>query len=1644
MNNQESGQAQLISVCYYNDTFPGVPTDLINRDAVIDAIKKNLEKYDILFIEGDEGVGKTTLLAHFVQLFPNNCISHFVTPTYTFSFSPINIKSNLFRQINFYANGVVTEDTSIDDSIFNSVNTALQRKIRRTNEPLFFIFDGLCDLDQQDIEALSTVFSNLPFGKVKFIFSGNDARKKLSQVLSEKLPAKEIPLLNFGLSETKEYFKDFETTETEIQEIHKICSKGLPQKLSIAKRNCKELGSIKALLDSQITENTDLFDFDWGKVDANNHILNLTLATIAFDDAMLNIKQLSEILNIPINQLKSDLDSLSFLSLQDETIGFITESHKLYAQKKLIDLKDQVLDKLILFYQQTGELDHGSFNLPSLYQKAKKWQDLTQYLSIDSFVKLVENYQSLATVKRQFDYGLNASKQINLNNKFSGDYLRFALHKSSFKELEKYEVLQGEIEARMAVGEYEQALTLANSAFLKEDRFKLLAILAKQRVELKLGADKLLNDQIQDLYKQIDFLELKDRAFQIASILVYSCFDLAIDIVEKATNNNTSGNSFDYALAYLSLYAFEASKKNSETDADLISNKIKDEDIKNLATAFKFLSAEYNVEQIIQHSVKLKDTKRRLLLLRNWISNNKGKKGVEKAIEFALNEIIKCSSENAPNATALKEIASPLPLISNTTKLEKLIKLFDSQKTTITKPTKDFVELQLIIAEALILTDKKLAKDRIIEVCFLIEEDIKDLKIKNDCLAMIWMMLLKIDTTKEIERALFSTSTIEKQMWLNFEALLQQTALHYGTCESVIKTIAAQNSTFLFTLIPKINTQPRRMLAYKLAAKQYLEGNKVEDYDFGIIDKYLHLLDNPHVQEEVYITLLEKFWAAKDTAVYHVSKLLKYKDQICELPNLSTRCYAVILLIKILSLDKSKARLNDHLVKKLHASWLMIDIEWRKVEVGFKIAKDLAEYSTIEAKRFIDESSTLKEAEPLSSDSLVNTYTLSCKLCIRAFSGLLIKGKSIDSELRKLEEIFNQVRSVGERLKLWNEVALHLHTNGRLDDFRKVGKDYLVTVFETTIFDDKEYRTHILLAIAPSIFLYHQLRFLEIIDNITPSLKDSAIENVCNYILTGLNSEELTEENTRPVKLEFQQYIDLCTLLPYISNDFLLYNFIKQIMRCIKANEGRAITPEQKNDIKFRLQGIIDKNLPNPNHIQHKGYWIIARAQILSTDDYTRNKADWDLLISEARKIANDSDRALVLSMLAEIIEKRNIQNELLIEAFDTIRGISSLIEKSSRFSGMLEIWYEKDSTSFQKFWKIAFSAILEDKEGNINSIKTMIDLAQELDPKLAEHAVSVLDQDPSRRKLKAPLQTRIKSTNEVKKAQQDLSKLDHLTTQQLGLLFSDNLSQLNSGKYQSRNIDDTIEVLEIISRLPLSDSYEAACYFIQNAISKYSNSEKGAQTIYAIFDATYKNAKLVGIVSADNIAKMKNLYKYANSQATHSNPVVRFGDKDQAMNFLKDWITNNAKNKITIIDPYFSAKELWFIKEIKDLNILYEVTILTSKLADLNQESNNKEHFSKAWSNLSKSEPNDVNVNMVWDPHTKSCPFHDRWIIADDIAAGLMLPSISGIGNRDCQIVELTAEGLTNTEVIINDYIYKREKKTRGFNLKYEYFEID
>ena len=119
-------------------TAPDLPVDreLIPRDVELNQIEEKLKNNTVVFVDGEEGIGVTTLLALFAHRHHFNCISYFYNDLVRTEAKPEFIKQSLSEQLHFYINKTTESEHELT---WENLYAATLKKISSNKKhPLFF------------------------------------------------------------------------------------------------------------------------------------------------------------------------------------------------------------------------------------------------------------------------------------------------------------------------------------------------------------------------------------------------------------------------------------------------------------------------------------------------------------------------------------------------------------------------------------------------------------------------------------------------------------------------------------------------------------------------------------------------------------------------------------------------------------------------------------------------------------------------------------------------------------------------------------------------------------------------------------------------------------------------------------------------------------------------------------------------------------------------------------------------------------------------------------------------------------------------------------------------------------------------------------------------------------------------------------------------------------------------------------------------------------------------------------------------------------------------------------------------------------------------------------------------------------------
>ncbi len=1636
-------EAVILSPIALCNSFPKTVEPEIFRHLIIDTFLKIFEKgIELIVVEGDEGIGKTVIMSQFARKYSDVTLSLFIRSTSKMAYDPDLHRIDLARQINFILCNEDKDDYDlINEAHLRRLFFELQKFARVNNKSIYFVIDGLDEIPKGEEYAVDAIINMLPLGygsNFYFLVSGdlNLIKNKVGQGV------KNYPnfLPQFSPEETNEYLKDLNLDEVVCNELERTC-RGVPGKLASIRRLIESGQNVATLLDDLDSKLPNLFEVEWRRVDISNGQLVLLLALVAMANRQLHLSDYSRMLGGKPEEIEKIVDDLKFIEVNDAELEYVSESFKKFALARLNHLRPKVSEILIKDLIAVPDSQEALEYLPKLYKAAGKLDDLLNFLTTDNMTHILKKSQSFLPILNNTVAGIEAAKELSKTI----EVVNFSFQKSSILEICSAQVWRSEIEARLSLKDYESALALAQSNTLVEDRLHALAVVAKYVTENNLVDDKEVASNIKMLFEQIDISALGERAIEIATDLIHYSPEMAMELVEKSTVKKKGKNALNHAFTKLTLATLDSDGENTD-DSDVfdkLHSKVDDPATDRFLTGVAILVGKYSATKVIEESNKITTPADRIFLLRQWTTVNHKRSDAYEVVDYALSLIIKTTSY-CPNAQDFKDLAMPLPHISDPEKVKELIVIFDSQKETVEKlgPTYPYVSLELLIAKAISKYSPITMASRIADIyCY--ASYIEDVVIKGSCLSSILKVINDLSSQKLFDDHELK-DVVEQELKDCCKQILRSTAGHKKATEKIIKLLGPSYTEEMLKLSLSLNTEKRRNAALYDLALTIL--NK-EKSPFEKINKISGQITITYVKHDLVVEIFNWLNDVKQRTDEYLSFALEYVGKIDGMPILGEKCRAYCNAYNFFKKQgEDYDTLANSILVKLKKSWVSVDVEWHKVDIGFKVVKELSHSNIDEANWFFQKNTEFRAGILLDTKSIGSMYLGYMRLLIRAFTGLLRKHLDGESCIKEFESLLSRVRSFGQRAVIWSELALVLFRNDRISDFKAVLSDYLIPCINNISDDDRFFKDNVIVAVSPSLYCHHKNTCLGLIKSLSDEDYDSAINRIVHFVQTKQSPSDPYDTSGKPIlNMDFTEILDIIELMSTVRlDDGMIYSFIYTLTDWLTAKKTRrVISSNQIAQIVVLLEKLVEQKLPNARGISHDGYKLISIAQI---NRLKSNKVVWDTLIAGTDDIPNLSDKILILGTIAVAMRSKDREKSLKLqqEALDSIGNLPSYLDKTDRLETLANITSETDSSFCKKCISLAFQLTAEAKDDDLDiAQKRLVDIAYRIDPAYANALTDLLDNDPARAANKLQIKTyletlRIKGeiVNE-RNSKLDISKLNRYVDA-AGML----LGSLNANKLAPLPFVQLSEYVDASSYLPFSQAYIIYSFILESAVRRLGNTDEAVTMLKPLYTSVFNATELTGSL----ILKTKSDIDTTIAQVLpicDSSKVIKPGDRDKAVEFILNWVENEKISVLKIADPYFCLEDLEIVKLIQSKIFGIRIEILTS----LQQHRNERidlpycESYKAHWRSIASNPPPSTRIVIIGISGSGDSPIHDRWWLSEN--TGLRLgTSFNSLGvGKYSEVSVMTADETKPLLSEVNQYLSAQRWEYNNQSLAYDMF---
>ncbi|PKN35610.1 MAG: hypothetical protein CVU61_01960 [Deltaproteobacteria bacterium HGW-Deltaproteobacteria-19] len=1600
----EAAKMEIMDLTKIASTFPQIEKPSINRETIIMTLADMLSNdTEVVIVNGPDGIGKTTLLSQFAREFPNNSFSLFVRSCSRYAYDSVMLMRDLCNQIGWVLKkGTYGGGIDVDlGQLFNGRLYDLQKQANLERQTYYFIVDGLEEIPEEDCHERDMILNLLPFGipRFRFILSGPlESLNKRSQKINGIVP---FILIGFTFEETRAYFEGLVDDRSQLEFIHKMC-KRQPGNLASMRRLLQSGKSLDDLLEEFPKSPPEWFELEWRVVENDDHVLRQALAILAFDRRYHSIESLSRLCKTDPVELEKRLARCSFVERRNEghSIEYVCDVFKRFAMNRLSTIRRDVLDLVISELLVTPESADALTNLPSVLHEAGRYDELLNYLSPMHIGRLIDCGDSWVPLHQKAELGVETALSLSRD----GDLLRFGLQRAMIASIENAEPWRSEIEAYVALDDFSAAQALVQRMVTKEDRLQLLAVITKAKKMKSIPIEIELNDQIHQLYRMIDRKSLGDRGIEIASDLLYTHPELAIELVQECAGKERSEDRLDLALAKLSVNAFVKRQEHLEnmmSTQEALSAKVKDPKIQKFINTISIFFGEYTAEGIVNDVNKWEKSADRIYALTAWAAVNAERPDSAIVLEHALNTILKATTYTA-NAKVYKDLALPLVHMPDLGQVKVFIGRFDGLKGPIESagPTVEYVALQGTLAEAEARYDKNAAADRLLDL-FIYLDSLADPGTKLEAFAILACALKIIDQDKMFEGSHGIHSATLDGLKTVVDEILMTTADHYKAVRPAIAALTRSDKIIALEVINRLNTLTSR----ESALVRFMSAAAAEhpsEYNFSMLAKaYNRIRTIPKRAKATHAVIRGLLSQNKNMSVF-ITNLTDLAPWVMDIPDAEEKCQAICELYEILIEHKNtiSTSILETLLKELEIVWAKIDSGWARVNTGFKIVAIMAKCSPDVSRDFL--AKTIKERNEIILDckDTAMSYIFCIYLTIRCFSGLIKRKLYKEEDFQVLEELINNIPSIGVHAAIWSNLALKCLIANDKDRCLKIVSDHVRPISDSDLIGDEETRWRVITSVAPTLYSCHPGSTRQLLNKLPMPYKDEAYYDICSFLINNeVPSEIYDYANKSSNRIDYDIFIDVYEAMMNCEADDIVYHTLKSLVDNIYKRLRKEFSKIQITDILQKLKTLIDIKLPNPDYIKHEGYKILAEAQIARLE---RDKNSWDNFISRARLIPNIADRAFVLMAIADIMQKPEKASTLFKEARALITKMSSFEDRYNHYKHLADICAYTDKQlskdCLQQAWNETTPMDLADLP---KYRRRIIDLAHRIDPEFAASLASESDDDPGREFARRQAKERIellKQREQVSSGDKETlkSEQDNEHCKELAKMM---LAGLNSNRINPVHIELTRPYINQASRMNLQDAFDVFAWVIENAVRRYSDTEHVNTFLRPLHEASRLSAELAFRIAA----RIRSINDSGISATRHTElsitNVIHTGEREKALTLLKEFALKSS-GFIKITDPYFGLDELEIVKLIRSQNSTVPIYIVTSRKHQ--QDAHVPQPWDDAYQShwrmaISDSDPGEVTLIMVGRGSLGQHPIHDRWWLSENggVRIGTSLNSI-------------------------------------------------
>lgn len=1599
----------------FNDTI--IPT--IDRKQYITELEEHLQDNQVVFLKGEEGSGKTVICQEFVRKNDDITFSVFFNPNNKIDYSLNYFLDNIINQASFKLGE--NENSEINIDRYLSLMYRLRQKYK--NKKIYFVIDGLSD----SISLIKEIEEYLFLGQTEFRYIITGDEKKIKQEIKDlnRITSTSLKVVVMSTYEIKHYLGISEITQNEQTDIYKI-TKGLFSRLFLIKRQLDNGISLSKIMESD--DYREWIKLELDKVDLENESIIKLLSIVSLSPNKLSLEDICFIMDIKVNEAENLISSIDFIDVKNSEIEFISNSYKKFISEKFKKNLDSVENSLIKLLNRTRDLDKKNELIKLLFDK-KKWTDINTEVNDELLINFFKHTGSLNKINSIINIGNNASNQLKLQN----NLVHMSLKGSYFNYLQNNLELVSDVLTKLAFKDYEGALNIANKSIINIERLRLYCLIAKkQKTDNNIMEENLISD-IEALFQKCDFSNSGEIIYDIISDMLHIDPTIALKIVDNSQLDDSNINDMIVAkLSIMSLNNEIDNDKKESTNERL--EKFQNSNSRKIARSLSIILGNFSLDKILEEIDKIEDSFEKIKLIRLYLENiKKSTEGLEELINKTFDILLSSNVNNLINLEILILLSSKIILIENLDirkqnlkKLNSIDELIIDKGLFINKIKYKLNIFNLVFSESL---------NKSYEI---LDEIIKDIENEDDLLIKTESFSLVYQCLHYNKNPLFKNLKSKNYNILNknIEDLKLSSANQYSIFKNIIKNISSKDLKFAVEISSKLNNTLTRDRSLLTAIENYIDNVDVKTMNIDNIIIYLNQFNEVVLKSLAISIIFEKFSEEESLNDYFLKKIkVIYFSLEKEINEKSTIILLNIFLFKIfkknIQLNTKKDIIDTKTRIKANISTLSED--WTRYKIVNNICSELTEYDIHFTKEIYSNIKNFKDKDVFYSELYCKSYHYNLEYLIFSLECLIEKKIDISSFIDQIIVAINKIPSDLAKLDYFSKLGIifYLHNMNNLSMQLLDKNIYPILTNDKINLEDTEI----------IIFLYinNEDYSNKIIKKFSYHYRNETYYKIAVFYLDNNNPYKIYEDKVVSSNFNYNNLSKCVSALRNIDRDIDIYKIIEKIVEKILNKEANLSKP-QISYILNELESIIETKLPDSMNIQHNGYKIISEVQI---NRIKKDPLKTKELLQDCLNMPNASDRIYIKSIiLKELIKVIAERKKLFDDIIKDLQQLKVNFEYIERINEISETMFTVNNQAWSNVVKSAltFSNNLDDKYEIYKYQRNLIDTIHKIDEKLCNElieSVDCLDKIDNKDIIKKH-HSRLELLKKVKNNQSIEEKEKENQNNLLYAIFN-SLMLLNSGKLSPKKITDLNKILDSSYNIPIDKSIIIFLYYLENISKKVypkNEEEKIKEILIENLKCTFENFEFLKRLHVENFKESSEII--FNTDENNNNISIEIGEREKAKSYIKDWILNEAKNKIIIIDSYFDYSDLDLIKLIASINNNVELSILSNKTLEKNVTV-------EKWKEIS-SENFPISEFIFAAKQDNTSPFHDRYIFSIENKKALRLgTSYNQMGLRKAtEISKLEGNEYKHIHTtIVTNFVIEKNRIINKERINYDTFQF-